>query len=167
MSFKLDMSIDKRYKNGKIYKIVSDKTDMIYIGSTITTLNTRLSNHKVKNTNSKEIFEIDSNPKIILLEEYPCRNKRELETRERYYIENNDCINKNIPTRSKEESKKEYRNNHKEYNKEYYTNHIEEIKEYRSKKYTCVCGVTISICNKAKHLKSKFHIYYTNNQCLV
>jgi hypothetical protein len=46
MSFKLDMSIDKRYKDGKIYKIVSDKTDMVYIGSTIQTLIKRLCRHK-------------------------------------------------------------------------------------------------------------------------
>ena len=76
MSFKLDMNIDKRYKDGKIYKIVSDKTDMIYIGSTIQTLNNRFNHHKVhKNTNFKLIFEIDPNPKIVLLEEYSCKNK--------------------------------------------------------------------------------------------
>jgi hypothetical protein len=34
------------YSNGKIYKLVSDKTDMIYIGSTTVKLNERLSNIK-------------------------------------------------------------------------------------------------------------------------
>jgi hypothetical protein len=30
------------YSNGKIYKLVSDKTDMIYIGSTVRSLKERL-----------------------------------------------------------------------------------------------------------------------------
>jgi predicted GIY-YIG superfamily endonuclease len=34
------------YSNGKIYKLVSDKTAMIYIGSTTQDLNERLSGHK-------------------------------------------------------------------------------------------------------------------------
>ena len=122
MTFKLNMSniqiTDDRYKDGKIYKIISDKTDMIYIGSTIRTLNKRLRDHKSHNntkpTRSKQIFDIDPNPKIVLLENYPCKNKKELEIRERYYIENNNCINKSIPTRT---------------HKEYYLINKEKIKE--------------------------------------
>ena len=40
---------------------------------------------------------------IVLVEEYPCSTKDELFKRERYYIENNTCINKHAPsmTRSK------------------------------------------------------------------
>jgi hypothetical protein len=151
MSFKLNMSIDKRYKDGKIYKIVSDKTDMIYIGSTIDTLNKRLNVHKSdkKRTNFKLIFEIDLNPKIVLLEEYPCKNRKELETRERYHIENNDCINKNIPTRTEKERKKEYN------------------KEYNKQKYICDCGSIVSRSKISRHFKSKMHLYFTNSQCFL
>jgi hypothetical protein len=42
-----------------------------------------------------------NNIDIILVENYPCNNKYELEAKERWYIENNDSINKNIPTRTK------------------------------------------------------------------
>jgi hypothetical protein len=36
---------DMRYKEGKIYKIICNISHQIYIGSTIQTLNERLSNH--------------------------------------------------------------------------------------------------------------------------
>jgi hypothetical protein len=37
---------------------------------------------------------------IILVELFPCDSKMKLHQRERYYIENNECVNKNIPTRT-------------------------------------------------------------------
>ena len=43
----------------------------------------------------------------------------------------------------------------------------EKIKEQRSAQYTCECGCTIRKDNKGRHEKSKFHIYFTNEQCLV
>ena len=49
-----------------------------------------------------------NNTDIILVESYPCENKNELHSRERYYIENNNCVNKIIPTRTSKEFKKEY-----------------------------------------------------------
>jgi hypothetical protein len=156
MSFKLIMSktdIDKRYKDAKIYKIFSDKTDLIYIGSTIRTLNIRLSEHKLRNKkNIKQILDIDPNLKIELLESYPCKNKNELETRERYYIENNDCVNKTIPTRSKNEYMKEYHNAHKE-----------QINEQKSKTYICECSSTITLGCKARHLRTKKHLEFIKN----
>ena len=59
------------------------------------------------------LFSLDSydNIDIILVEAFPCNNKNELESRERYYIENNICLNKNIPTRTM----KEWKINNKEH----------------------------------------------------
>ena len=36
------------YSKGKIYKLVSNKTDDVYIGSCLMTLSTRLSKHRGK-----------------------------------------------------------------------------------------------------------------------
>ena len=37
---------------------------------------------------------------IILIETYPCNSKYELEAKERWYIEHNECVNMVIPTRT-------------------------------------------------------------------
>jgi hypothetical protein len=62
-----------------------------------------------------ECFENGCDPEIILVENYPCSNKDELYARQRYYIENNECVNKGIPILSKDERKQK----EKEYQKEY------------------------------------------------
>lgn len=88
------MKIKSSYKNGKIYIIkFKNKDNHIYIGSTITNLNIRFSNHKSshlykKNTTSltkyiKNNYKNDwSNCYIELLMNYPCKNRRELEKKE-------------------------------------------------------------------------------------
>jgi hypothetical protein len=103
------------YGKGKIYKIVSDMTDKIYIGSTTKDyLKQRLSKHKYNykqwlngKTNYMSSFEIVKNEDatIVLLESYPCNSKDQLLARERFYIEENKnlCINKQIPGRSQKE----------------------------------------------------------------
>jgi len=40
------------------------------------------------------------NCKIELVEEFPCESKEQLNKREGYYIQNNECVNKNIPGRT-------------------------------------------------------------------
>jgi hypothetical protein len=80
------------------------------------------------------------------MEEFPCENKDQLRARERYYIENTECINKYIPNRTKREyyldNKTELLKYHKEYyglNKEqkqqYYQTNKEHIKEYNNQRY--------------------------------
>jgi len=74
------------YQNGKIYKIVNDVNDMIYVGSTTTTLSRRLSCHKVNKGTSRFYTELRAIGKehfrIILIELFPCTCKSELEARE-------------------------------------------------------------------------------------
>ena len=96
------------YSQSKIYKIVCQKTGLIYIGSTTEQrLCKRLAKHvsdfKCKyNISSKKIIENgDYYIELIELCNFSC--KEELLKRERFYIENNDCVNKNIPLRSKKE----------------------------------------------------------------
>ena len=112
------------YLLSKIYKLVCDDEDLIYYGSTTQLwLASRLSGHKQsylkkekKGVESKRLYDV-GNVKIILVEKYPCETKEELLQRERWYIENNTCVNKRCPIRSEEERKvlnKIYRTENKE-----------------------------------------------------
>ena len=69
-----------RYERGKIYKIYSKMGDVTYYGSTIQTLNSRLTKHKSdikkgKYCNSQDVIKYPDH-KIILIEEYPCNSKK-------------------------------------------------------------------------------------------
>jgi hypothetical protein len=99
------------YQKSKIYKLTTPQDEnLVYYGSTTISLSRRKSNHKLdyikrgnKMTSSK-LFELGVNDVIItLVEEFVCESKEELIKRERFYIENNQCINKNIPGRTKQE----------------------------------------------------------------
>ena len=91
------------YSQGKIYKIVCNKTGLVYIGSTYKPLNERLKRHEYNckryldkkcNTFISSIYVIFNNDyKIELIENYPCNNKKELEDREYFHIDDNNCIN--------------------------------------------------------------------------
>tara|TARA_R110000796_G_scaffold19014_2_gene57232 strand:+ start:94 stop:504 length:411 start_codon:yes stop_codon:yes gene_type:complete len=134
-----------KYQNGKIYKIVCNITNEIYIGSTIETLSQRLSKHKYsKKCMSNEIIE-RGDYEIILIKIYPCNNVYELEKEEGLYIKNNNCINNRIAGRSKID----YWNDNK--NKFNISN-------------TCECGGTYTIRNIKRHLKTKKHLNHIKNK---
>ena len=141
------------YTNGKIYKVVCGETNRIYIGSTINLLKYRLSKHKVLNNSCRCNDFI--NPTIHLLEDYSCNNRKELELRERYYIENTDCVNIKIPSRTKKEW---YLDNAEKY-KQYYIDNAEKLKE----KINCECGGRYTHANKQSHLKTNKHKKYLEN----
>lgn len=96
------------YANGKIYKIECLTTKKIYYGSTCEpTLARRLAGHVKNYKKYKEgkkfskmlSFDILENDNYIisLVENYPCKTKDELASREKYYISMNECINKVSP----------------------------------------------------------------------
>jgi hypothetical protein len=124
------------YKNGKIYKIVNDKLGLTYYGSTTQILSQRMGGHIVakkrfdngKCPNMTSFQLLDGNQKIYLVEKYPCNDKNELERRERYYIENNDCVNKCIPSRTNKEYRIDNKDKIKQYQKEYDKNNKDKKK---------------------------------------
>lgn len=184
------------YKNGKIYKIESLIGGCVYYGSTtMKYLSTRLASHKqstirgYKITSHKVLQYPDA--KIILIELYPCNDINELIARECYYIKNNECVNKQIPGRTKKEYyndnkekikviKKEYRDNNKETlrikKKIYRDNNKEKIKvknkEYRdnNKEYLDNNKVKMGEYSKKYYkdnkekIKEKLKEYYKNNK---
>ena len=121
------------YQNGKIYRIVCEETQRVYIGSTSSTLVKRLSTHKskIKSGVNHCAWKDFINPKIFLIEDYPCDRKEQLLMRERYHMENTECVNLNRPIRTDTERK-----------------------EQKKEKVTCSCGSDISSRNFARHKKS-------------
>jgi predicted GIY-YIG superfamily endonuclease len=99
------------YSKGKIYKIVHQASGLVYYGSTCSTLKKRFTDHKSKlKCSSKKLFQYDDTiPEIFLVEEYPCESKEELLRRERFYMENNECVNIFLPIRPKTEYYKDNR----------------------------------------------------------
>ena len=133
------------YENSKIYKIVDNTNGNIYIGSTTEpTLARRLQKHKASynqyiqgKQNFITSFNIIKNGDydIILLEK--CENiksKDELHARERYFIENNVCVNKNKPHRTNKEYKQDNKEQITEKAKEYYKTKGKELYELNKDK---------------------------------
>ena len=120
------------YQLGKIYKIVDNTNDNVYIGSTCEpTLARRLAKHlgnyKEHQTNglhyvsSFKIFE-NENYDIVLIELCSCNSKDELYSRERYWIQHfgDSCINmqRNPGRQFIPGAIDEYHKNYREINKE-------------------------------------------------
>ena len=121
------------YQNGKIYKLICNNSDKIYIGSTIQLLHKRLNQHKkCERTKAHELFVLGE-VKIVLIELYPCNSKMELFKRERHFIETLDCVNKSIPTRSKNEWYIENKEIIKKRSKEWAEKNKEKRKQYLDK----------------------------------
>ena len=168
--------MDNKYQNGKIYKLVCDKSPLVYYGSTIKPLSRRLVQHKSHiDCSSRELFEL-GNVSIELVEEYPCNNKKELEARERIYIEfmlnnfNHKIIcNKVIPGRTRAEYRLDNKDSIKDYYKvnrdsfkDYYKANKEVISEREREKIKCDCGSIINRNSKSRHIKSKKHLSYVS-----
>jgi hypothetical protein len=133
-------------ESGKIYKIISDSTDKIYIGSTVKPLKERLEEHEecyalwVSSEfesgycTSFEIIKY-GDYKIILFEEYPCFCRSELLKKEGCYQLENYSLCVNILIAGK---KQLYFKNFKlDYN------------------YICCCGIKIRNIYKTRRYHSK------------
>ena len=103
---------DNKFKTGKIYKIYNNENNKFYTGSTIKTLNIRLSTHKSDLKCMCRNLGVPIKDCIIeLIENYPCNTKKELLWRERFYFDkykledNLNFMNKNRPIVTEEEGK--------------------------------------------------------------
>jgi len=136
------------YNNSVIYKMCckDESVPDIYIGSTTNFQNRKQQHKQFCNTLNFPVYQFIrdnggwSNWNMLVIEEYPCDNRKELLKRERYWIEYlNASLNRELPGRSKAEwSKKNYENNRQkyiEYNKKYYQENIDKERERRRKYY--------------------------------
>ena len=120
-----------KYQRGKIYKLVNNVDDEIYIGSTINELRKRKQGHKndMSRYGGSRVYQHFNmigftNVEIVLIENYPCSSKHELHARERYWIDElKPLLNTHIPMMTP----KEYRELHKEEAHKYYINNKDKI----------------------------------------
>jgi len=166
------------YTNSKIYKIepinMEDEGD-IYIGSTTkSTLAQRMTFHRYnydswKNTakgytKSFDLFDKYgiNNCKIYLIENFPCKTKDELRSREGHYIRTLKCLNKYISGRTKEQ----WNLDNKDYYKNYGIIHRNENNEYQKIRYKnspkvfCGCGKFHKKQFVNNHKKTRHHKQY-------
>ena len=173
-----------KYSNGKIYKIVDNKSDMIYIGSTCKSLEERLKAHETdlkkfkkgqKNyiTSFKILEKADY--KIEIVKNYSCNSKHELEQEEGKFMvqmKSNgiNVVNKCFVGRTINETKAFYRQNNKikinDIGKNYYKTNKSIINEKQKTKHNCPCGGKFTNAGKSIHEKSVIHKKYAEN-CLT
>lgn len=124
-----------------IYKMTDLTNDdgLCYIGSTRRNLDTRLGAHfssfgRWLNGNGKYCSSFDiidnGNFKVDTLEEIYCTDVVRY-IRERKYIEQNNTVNSNIPSRSHEE----WLLDHPNYHKDYYENNKAKLLAYSNARY--------------------------------
>ena len=136
-----------KYNNSKIYKICSNLSDKIYIGSTTQSLAQRLSEHikhykYYKDDNTKryitsfEILKLDDYF-ITLIEEHSYNNRSQLFRREGELIKFNIniCVNKVIAGRTRYEYADDNKEHLQEINKIYYSNNKDNILQYQKEYY--------------------------------
>ena len=136
------------YRKSVIYKICCNDVSItdVYVGST-TSLSKRKPCHKSACNNERDkahnlnVYQFIranggwDNWDVVMVEEYPCDNKNQLHTRERYQMELLKAnLNSIIPTRTM---------------KEWYKENVEHIKEYQKE--------------NAEHIKARKKEYYKEN----
>ena len=169
------------YSKAKIYKIVNDIDDDIYIGATCQALSKRMAEHrksmKSKRDNHiklyKKMNEIGvEHFKILLIEETPCENVEQLRAIEGDYIRELGTLNSQIAGRTSGDYKKEfkeryypskkiYRENNRdtinEKSREYYYERKDEICEKNRQRYneTTSVKMTCEVCGTIHNKKNK------------
>tara|TARA_R110000822_G_C15132220_1_gene475221 strand:+ start:70 stop:726 length:657 start_codon:yes stop_codon:yes gene_type:complete len=154
-------------KTGYIYKIFCKTDDeLVYYGSTTLRVCKRIKQHQYdynywKNENNyfaTSFLIIDTGDwDYITVENVVYDEPFELRNRERWYIQNNECINKNIPNTTSKESGKKWRDNNKVKLKQYQEDNKEKMKEYQKEYYK-----QNDQRNKEKHKE-----YYKQNETRV
>jgi hypothetical protein len=99
-----------KFLNGKVYMlkptVMGYNLEDIYIGSTTLPLEKRWSIHKsCKKTTANILIKKYGlqNMEIVLLENYPCQSRSQLQKREGQYIRNYPCVNMTIAGRTSKE----------------------------------------------------------------
>lgn len=133
------------YKDGKIYRLVSKTTGSQYVGSTTQPLSKRLHGHKRDYdrwkggytgkgyVSSFRLFE-EGEVEVFLLEDYSCDRKEQLHARERHWVENTECVNRHVPTRTAKEWREANKEHLAELQKQYTEKNRESVKS-KNKEY--------------------------------
>jgi hypothetical protein len=136
------------YKNGKIYKILNDITDDVYVGSTCQPLSKRMAEHR-KSLNGATVLK--SKKRLLydkmravgkdhfyieLIEEYPCDNIEQLLKREGCYIREIGTLNTIVSGRTQQEYNEDNKEHLREKRAEWETKNKEHLCDYQKKYQT-------------------------------
>lgn len=181
-----------KFSNGKIYRLVNNVDDEVYVGSTVQTLAKRKGGHKTDARRCpdfkvyKHLNNIGwDNVEIVLIENYSCNCKDELKARERYWIDEiKPSLNKIVPLRTFKEYYVDNQDKLKEYQKSYREANKDKIqekdrerdktrrrKEYKktqrntdkNREYNKAKGKRYYDANKTT-IRDKYRIYYEANR---
>ena len=180
--------MERNYENGKVYCTRNNIDDDIYIGSTTQPLSKRMVKHR-NNLNNVRFEKIQLYAKmrelgvenfyIELLEECACETIEQLRKREGELIREFGTLNTRMECRTVKEYQqdnkdhiKERKHNYNIKNREriseqkkiYYEDKKDAISQRKAQTIECVCGSVIKRGDKAKHVKTKKHEEYINNQ---
>lgn len=157
------------YQNGKIYMIMTENSNDIYIGSTTQTIKRRLEEHEsrfrqgIQYCSSQEILK-QGNYKIVLIKNFACNSLLELETEETKFQKDLVCVNK-VRARITDEEKKQYIKQYRIDNKETIK---QQRKQYRIDNKESIKQNSIDNRERAKQYridnKEKLKQYKINNK---
>ena len=147
-----------------IYKITSTAGDKVYIGSTTQSLVVRWRVHKVRqhyNCTSKFLFD-EYGVDTCSMEEIEKVDLDKRFERERFWIENTEnCVNRNVPGRTRSEYNKAYYLSNLDKAKAFYLENSDKIKAHKTERISCpTCGKNLARGNLAAH--KKLHLAKVN-----
>lgn len=142
---------NNRYSNGKIYKLVSDIDDKFFVGSTCMTLRAVLCRMKQNAWMHPQLSVYAhfngigwGTVRAILIEDYPCANKLQLQARERYHY---DLLHPQlsgkliVPVCHRVKQTRLAMSEHN-----------------RLKRFQCICGKSVSVMHRNKHFTTSVHL---------
>jgi hypothetical protein len=176
------MENEMKLEYGKVYQLVSDQTEDVYIGSTnLKTLAMRLSKHKnhykrylegkKHYISSFKICKYDDCRIELVCEPKHKMTRKELTQMEGFYINNEEnCINNRIAGRSQKQYYKDNREKKLKYHKQWREDNKEVLKVKHNKYYKdvagvdilCECGCTYKKKHEERHKSSKKHLDIIN-----
>ena len=178
---------ENKYQNTKIYKIIDTQNpEVCYVGHTTSRLlSTRLRQHrgnhiKFKKSGVKDkwcssflILDAGEDSQILLVENFPCYSIDEARSREAYWIERLETVNRRMPGRTAQEWRDGRKEEKKIYDAQYYLDHKETKSEKSRKHYRenskeilargrekvqCgTCGRMVCRYGMSSHKKSRTH----------
>ena len=156
---------------GLIYQIECLETGLVYIGQTTQTLKKRFADHKSKfkkgTNHTHSVYEVLKNGFAFASVVEIVDDDNKLCERERYFIQNNECVNYFDGSFDRKEYQTKYREANLEKLKEYDKNRPNKIErnEKSREKISCPCGGYYTKINKARHeRKSKKHLDWLATQ---
>jgi group I intron endonuclease len=166
---------ERDYSQGLIYKLCCNNLEVkeIYVGSTIN-FKQRKYCHKSRSSNEKfnvKLYQFIRNNggwdnwNMVLVEYYNARDIRDLESRERYWLETlKATLNCNIPVQNMKEYSKKYREKNKEIIKKNKEDNKKQSSERDNKKFNCECGGKYTRKSKARHERLQKHIIFLSKK---